>query len=554
MLSDDVLLNIFRGYLDATSKLWHTLTHICRRWRQIVLRSPLGLDLRLYCTYGTPVLKTLKCWPSFPLVVNYGGSPMLNSPTPEDDENIMAALNQPDRVGSISLTVTGSLLQKLSTVSEPFSELEGLVLLSQDNLTLPSTFRWGLRLRTLHITRIAIPGLPALLSPSTGLVDLQLHDIPIIGYFSPEEFANTLSGMTQLVTLSLHFLAFPPRRNYVSLPPEQRIVLPALTYLKYRGASKYLDSFVAIIDAPRLVNVDITCFSQPTMDASQLGRFIERTEMQRSLSQAEIQIAAHAISISFTDPSCAATSTPPSLQIQISCKQLDWQLSSMAQILDQCSQVLWYVENVGINRDEPLSGQDDRDVNDGRWPELIRGFSGAKDLRVAGVGLTDVLGALGLADGEDAADISALFALRNLCFVKPMAMHGPSWDAVPSFITRWPSGAQIAVSAREHYSCHICNASFTEQRELKTHLVDNHAYRFECSYCGDLESLQYNRLFREHLQSKHPEVVRNHDLIPDLSPLSFPPFRLDDVISRHGSLRAPVNVVPSSTATARLPQ
>jgi hypothetical protein len=73
------------------------------------LTSPLGLDLRLYCTYGTPVLKTLDCWPPFPLVVNYGGSPMLDPPAPEDDGNIMAALKQSGRVSSISLTVTNSL-------------------------------------------------------------------------------------------------------------------------------------------------------------------------------------------------------------------------------------------------------------------------------------------------------------------------------------------------------------------------------------------------------------------------------------------------------------
>ena len=65
MLSDDILLNIFRHYLDATPQLWPMLTHVCRSWRQIVLRSPLGLHLRLYCTYGTPVLKTLDCWPPF---------------------------------------------------------------------------------------------------------------------------------------------------------------------------------------------------------------------------------------------------------------------------------------------------------------------------------------------------------------------------------------------------------------------------------------------------------------------------------------------------------
>jgi hypothetical protein len=74
---------------------------------------------------------------------------MLNPPAPEDDENIMAALKQSDRVGSISLTVTNSLLKNLSTISEPFPILEELVLLSRDNVqvTLPSAFRWGPRLR-----------------------------------------------------------------------------------------------------------------------------------------------------------------------------------------------------------------------------------------------------------------------------------------------------------------------------------------------------------------------------------------------------------------------
>ncbi len=84
---------------------------------------------------------------------------MLDPPAPEDEENIMAALKQSDRVYSITLTVTNSLLENLSTISEPFSELEELVLLSRDNvqLTLPSAFRWGPHLRALRSTRIAIP-------------------------------------------------------------------------------------------------------------------------------------------------------------------------------------------------------------------------------------------------------------------------------------------------------------------------------------------------------------------------------------------------------------
>ena len=211
-LNNDVLLNIFRHCLDSSSRFWPTLTHVCRKWRQIVLGSPLGLHLRLYCTYGMPVLKGLDCWPPFPLVVSYGGSPMLAPPAPEDDEDIKTALMQSDRVHSISLTVTNSLLEKLSTISQPYSTLEELVLLSRDylRLTLPSTFRWDQSLRTLKLTRISLPTLPQLLSLSKGLVDLRLHEIPQVGYIPPGAFANALSGMTQLETLSFHFLTFPP--------------------------------------------------------------------------------------------------------------------------------------------------------------------------------------------------------------------------------------------------------------------------------------------------------------------------------------------------------
>ncbi|KAH9068253.1 hypothetical protein EDB83DRAFT_640544 [Lactarius deliciosus] len=206
----------------------------------------------------------------------------------------MAALEQSDRVCSISLTVSSSLLKKLSTISEPMSELEELILLSRDNVqsTLPRTgaFWWGHRLRILYLTRIAIPSLPQLLSPCQDLVDLQLHEIPRAGYFSPEAFTNALSEMTRLETLSLHFLSLPSRRNYLGLPPQprDRVVLPTLTCFKYRGISKYLDSLVARIDAPRLGDVDITFFNQPTLDASQLGLFIDRIETRSSPLRADI--------------------------------------------------------------------------------------------------------------------------------------------------------------------------------------------------------------------------------------------------------------------------
>ena len=219
--------------MDATPRFWPTLASVCKRWRQVVLTSPLGLNLRLHCTHGTPVLKALNCWPTLPIVVQYGGVPNLDPPAPEDDDNIVTALKESGRVSAISLTATSSLVRKLSAISEPVSELEEIVLLSQGTmeLTLPSTFRWGSRLRTLHSTRIAFLSLPPMLSPCQDLVDLQLHEIPSAGYFPPDAFANALSGTTHLQALSLHFLSFPRRRSYLRLPPPpgERILLPALT-------------------------------------------------------------------------------------------------------------------------------------------------------------------------------------------------------------------------------------------------------------------------------------------------------------------------------------
>jgi hypothetical protein len=545
MLSDDILLNIFRHYLGATPRLWPILAHVCRRWRQVILRSPLGLQLRLYCTCGTPVLKTLDCWPPLPLILNYGGSPILDPPVSEDDDNIIAALKESDRVNSISLTLTNSLLEKLSTVSEPLSQLEELVLLSQDKLrlTLPSAaFRWGSRLRTLRVTRIAFPTLPQLLSFSTNLVDLQLNEIPMTGYFSPEVFANVLSGASHLRSFSLHFLSFPPRRNYVGLPPPggHHIALPDLTCFKYRGTSKYLDSFVARINAPHLRDIYITFFNQPTLDASQLGQFIERTEMQTSLTEAEMQISAHAIAISLQN-----SSTSTRLRLQISCTQLDWQWSSMAQVCDQLSPFLVRVNHLVFNSNDLPTGHGG--VDGDRWLQLVRSFGGARTLSIAGELSTGILSALRLADDGYATNIVVLPAMRNLRVEKPIPLDSPFWDAVQSLVTSRGLSCHPIVSELQ-LLCHICYTRFTTQ-QLEEHLVARHAYEIVCSYCGDFQfTLTYIHRFQEHLRRKHPKVAQSDELIMR-STLALTPLQLKTLADRHRSLRKPQIAEPSDTIT-----
>ncbi|KAH9059955.1 hypothetical protein EDB87DRAFT_680714 [Lactarius vividus] len=532
-LSDDILFDLFRHCLGPIPQIWPTLAGVCQRWRQIVLTSPRGLNLRLYCTYGTPALKTLDPWPTLPIAVKYGGFPKLDPPLLKDEDNIVVALKHSGRVSSINLTVTSSLLEKLRVISEPLSELEELVLLSQDNmqLTLPNTFRWGTRLRTLHSTRIALLSFPQLLSPCKDLIDLQLHEISSDESYPPATFANALSGMTQLRTLSLHFLSSSPPINHLVVPPPspEHVVLPALRCFKYRGTSKYLDNLVARIDAPGLGDIDVTFFIQPMMDASELGRFIERTEIHTSLSQADVQTFAHAISISFT-----SSSSPIPLQLQVSCTQLDQQLSSMAQVCDRLSPFLSRIETLSINTTQSPSEQND--VEGEQWLELVRSFGGAKDFRVAGIHMKDILCALCPAG---AADINVLTALRSLR-VRAVAFSGPLGDAIRSFVT---SRRRLGRPVKSELLCFVCDYSSRYPQSLRGHLVDEHAYRFLCSYCSNFECTQEhnsNDLFQEHLKSKHPRVARNDPLI---SRPFLGIFGLGRLVDQHSSPRAPVSRV-----------
>jgi hypothetical protein len=526
---------------------------VCQRWRQIILTSPLGLNLRLHCTHGKPVLKALNCWPTLPIVILYGGGgSSLDPPASEDDDNIIAALKQSTRVSSISLTTTSSIIEKLPTHFEPFSELEELALLSQDTmeLSLPSSFRWGPRLRTLQTTRVAFPSFPQLLLPSRDLVDLQLCEIPSVGYFSPEAFANALSGMTDLRNLSLHFLSFPPRRKFLRLPPPsvERTVLPALTRLKYRGTSKYLDSFVARIDAPHLEGIDIVFFYQPTIDASQLGRFIERIEVQTPLCQADIETSAHAISISFTNSS---TATP--LRLQISCKQLDWQLSCMAQVCDQCSPFLFRVEELRINTSRSSIGQDD--VAGEQWVDFVRSFGGARDIWMANELTTDILRALGRADERHMTVLPALCHLRvenpKAIMIEPSSI----WDdSMLFFKMRSLSGRPVQINVPLP-QCHICQDGFGywQKVELECHLTQKHmnaSFRIMCSYCSHIVSMPGNdHMFWRHLAVKHIRVVRKDALLSN--PLLAHPsaVELEDLRRRHSTFLVPDVVTSSTKAT-----
>ena len=447
VLPDDVLLLIFGFHRVSSPPDWHRLAHVCQRWRRIVFAFPCSLDLRLYCTPKTPVRNTLDCWPAFPIEVRCGGSPHPKRPSPEEEDNIVAALQHPDRIRNIELRLTSSLVDKLRTqVEEPFSELEDLAILSQNStqLVLPATFRWGSRLRRLHSTRVAF-SLPQLLSSSPNLIDLQLHDIPRVGYFSPEALANALSGTTQLQTLSLRFLCPASRHNTFGVPQSsgERFSLPSLTRFKFRGTSNNLDRLAARIDAPCLGDIEIAFFNELTFDVSHLGRFLNRIETQKSHRRAEIRTSKRIVSICFTQ-----RGAPARLKLEISCRRLDRQLTSLAQVCGHFPSSLLGIEHLAIITTQPTSGQDG--VENEQWLTLLRLFRSTEKVQVAGELATDIVHALRTTNEEATA---VLPALRNLYLQEPGPLFAPLRAAVVPFVTsRRLSGYPVTVEYTQRYS------------------------------------------------------------------------------------------------------
>jgi hypothetical protein len=282
--------------------------HIHCKWRSIVFDSQQPLQLRLLCTHGMPVLKTLECWPTMPIIVQYGGSPALEPPAPEDKGSIVAALKQSDCITSISLTVTPSLLETLSTINRPFLELEDLVLLSRNNmrLTLPGSFQWGPHLQRLHLTGVTFPALVLQLRyHSKNIVDLHLHEVLKPSRFQLDTLLDALSGMAHLQSLSLHFLPTtkpltspPPYRKLIILP----LILPALICLTFQRRTEHLEGLVTRIDAPLLGQIKVTFLNESDFDLSKLRVFIDRIGMHKSHCRAEIVTSNLANSISLTQP------------------------------------------------------------------------------------------------------------------------------------------------------------------------------------------------------------------------------------------------------------
>ena len=426
-LSDDDLLAIFDFYVvryqdldllemvfsdqDTKRKIesWQSLVHVCRRWRCLVFGSPRRLNLQLYYDSGRSAKKTLDVWPAMPLLIK-------GHIHETSVDYVIAELEHNDRVCQIDLKChTIMQIGKLWTAMQvPFPELASLRLSLRGFShvpVLPDSFLGGSapRLRYFALAAVPFPRLPNLLLSATHLVYLLLRRIPHSGYISPEAMATCLSMLTGLESLQLEFespQSCPDQEGRRS-PSLTRCVLPALTIFWFKGVTEYLEELVVRIDTPRLYQLSATFFNDIEFDIPELIRLVSHSSGSTFKAPNEAHV--------FFDSQTASVKLQPQasnveyFEVRISCREPDWQLSSLAQICATSLPLLSATENLFIY--EPVNSQLDwkDEIENIDWLELLLPFTAVKNIYLSKQFAPRIVPALqDISRGETTEVLSAL--------------------------------------------------------------------------------------------------------------------------------------------------
>ena len=393
MLPDDILLEIFYFYVDENKQIeaWYMLVHVCQRWRSVVLAFPRRLNLRLLCKHTTrEVMEMLDIWPALPVVIQAHFFP--TEQRVDGVENVIDAMKHRGRVCEIVLRgVPSSLLEseRFAAVTQaPFPALTHLDLQSDADSApaLPNSFLDGSapHLHTLRFRFILFPALGKLLLSACNLVELWLWDIPHSGYISPKAVVTCLSASTRLESLYLGFHSHRsrPERTTRRPPPPTRISLHALTNFQFKGVSEYLEDVAVRIDAPLLQVVHITFFNQLVLDISQLSKFIGRTEKLRTLDHADILFRHRSVEMKLHSQTNSGVDRTI-LAFGVLCRELEWQLSALAQVCNLSLPLLSTLGRLDI-RVIPFYEIENpqHDMENAQWAELLQSFSTVKNLHL----------------------------------------------------------------------------------------------------------------------------------------------------------------------------
>ena len=330
-------------------------------------------------------------------------------------DNIIAALEQSNRVSHVSLSrLAGWQLEQVSAAMHvPFPELSHLELFSDGESmpVIPDSFLGvsAPRLRHFKLDGIPFPGLPKPLLAAARLVDLHLFNIPHSGYISPEAIVALISVLSSLEQLSLEFRSpqSGPDRETRRPPPSERPVIPALHYFKFKGVTEYLEDLATRIDTPQLDDMQITFFNQIDFDTRRLAQFVNRTP-KSGKRDATVQFYDHFARIGLS---------PGTLDIFVSCRKPDWQVSSIEQVCNSFLHPLSIVEDLYIENKYLRVDWKNYDIENSLWLQLLLPFAAVKNLFLSRKSVPRIAAALQELVGDRITDM--LPSLQNIFVERP---------------------------------------------------------------------------------------------------------------------------------------
>jgi hypothetical protein len=342
-----------------------------------------------------------------------------------------------------------------------FPRLTSLRLISDGETlpVIPDSFLDGStpHLRFFALDGIPFPGLPKLLLSADNLVDLSLTNIPHSGYISPEAMIALLSVLSSVKTLSLKFQSPQslPERETPPSPPPKRSVLPTLDFFNFKGVVEYLEDLVTFIDTPQLNYFFITFFNEIEFDTPRLAQFIDRHRTPKlGIRNADVQFNDKFAHIGI--PRGSRT-----LEIAISCRGPDWQLSSVAQVCNSSLPLLSMVEDLYIeHRYSQLVWKNDA-IENTLWMELLLPFTAVKNLYLSNAFAQGIAAALKELVGDRITEV--LPNLQNIS-VAGLKRSGPFQENIGQF-----------TAARRHSSHPITISVWDDQLERAIYAIQNRA-------------------------------------------------------------------------------
>ena len=135
---------------------------------------------------------------------------------------------------------------------------------------------------------------------------------------------------------------------------------------------------MALIDAPLLDIITITFFHQLIFEIPQLIQFMRRTTRFHALNEAHVNFDNLGVHVGYS----RVWILDEGSRLRISCRELDWQLSSLAQVFTSFFPSMYIVEHLYMY-DGPhpsLAPRWEGDIDNMQWLEILEPFTAVKNL------------------------------------------------------------------------------------------------------------------------------------------------------------------------------